>query len=101
MIIPFFYVTSTDYGLSPAIPYAVIEGNGGGAGITVTLGDVLVAKGQEVTVQKMDASNLGRVRLSAGVAQIAGFGSFYDLVNQNQFVTVISDGTQWVIKANN
>lgn len=98
---PFFYTTSADYGVSPAIPYAVIEGNGGGAGITVTLGDALQAKGQKVTLQKMDADNLGRVRLSAGVYQIAGYGSFYDLVNQNQFVTVESDGTQWLVTANN
>lgn len=101
MITPFFYVTYADYGLSSAIPYAVIEGYGGGAGITVTLGDVLLAKGQEVTLQKMDGTNLGKVRLSAGAAQIAGYGSFYDLVNQNQFITVISDGTQWIVKASN
>lgn len=99
--VPFFIATAQDYALSPAIPYAVIEGTGGVGGITVTLGDVAQAKGQMVTVQKMDADNLGKVRVSFGAAQLAGFGNFYDLVNQNQFITVVSDGTQWVITANN
>lgn len=98
---PFAIVTVQDYGLSPAIPYALVEASGGAGGITVTLSDVLAAKGQIVTVQKMDATALGKVRVSVGAAQIAGFGSFWDLTNQNQFVTLISDGTQWLVTANN
>lgn len=97
---PFFIVTVQDYGLVPSIPYAVIEAFGGATGITVTLGDVLAAKGQIVTVQKMDDINSGKVRVSGGAATIAG-QAFYDLTNQYQFLTITSDGTQWLITANN
>lgn len=85
---------SVDTTLPSNLMWLIAEGVGGASGITLTLPDPGSSTGHIVTAIKMDAA-AGAVNLSGSM----NTGSTYTLVNQNQTVTFLSDGTNWVLQS--
>jgi hypothetical protein len=88
------------YGPSPV---TIAWETGGAGGITDVLPTAIGHRGQGFHIKKID-SGAGAVVLSTtGGQTIEGDASFstYNLVNKGQYISVISDGTNWQISANN
>jgi hypothetical protein len=97
-----YFHTSQNFAVPDGIVYwAVVEGTGGAGGIDVSIPPAANCLGKKITVQKMDASALGRVRCLPQGGDLFNGDAEYDLVNLNQFVTFESDGIVWLITASN
>ena len=66
--------------------------------ITITLPDPTKYPGEAITVKKIDASANAVTVSPYGTETIDG-GASYSLSSQNQFITLISDGTNWYVVA--
>lgn len=78
----------------------LVLATGGAGGITVTLPTAVGAAGQSACIKKTD-SGVGAVTVATTGGQTIDGASTYLLVNQYQYVTVQSDGSNWWIVAQN
>lgn len=99
--VPTVIVALQNSAIAAGVQYALVEASGGAAGITISLPDATQSKGNKITIEKMDASNLGAVTVQPTGGQTMSGQASWLLVNQYQFVTVESDGANWLITANN
>lgn len=79
---------------------AVILGTSGAGGITGTLPTAVGRAGRSYTVVKVD-SGAGALAIATTSAQTVSGESGWSLVNQWQFVIVVSDGANWVVIGGN
>lgn len=89
---------STNYNV--LISDAVLLCTTGSSSFTVTMLDATSVRSQQFIIKKVDSGS-GVVTIGTSFGQTIDGKSTYTLINQNQFVSVISDGTNWqVIGAN-
>lgn len=78
----------------------VITGDATGAAFNVTLPTAVGRNGQTYTIKKIDASG-NAVTINTTSSQNIDASTTYSLALQWEYVTVISNNTQWLIIANN
>ena len=89
---------STNYSTLPTD--CVVLCTAGSGGITITLLSATANAGRSFTIKQVDPGG-GGVSIATTGGQTIDTLTNYELTNQNQFVTVISDGNDWqVIGAN-
>ena len=77
----------------------LVKATGGAGGITLTL-PTAVGLNNQACIKKVD-SGVGAVTIATTGGQTIDGSSSYLLVNQWQYVTIQSDGANWLIVANN
>lgn len=93
-------ITSTDSNLTLGIDDCVILCNAGSNSITISLPDASGISGRIYTIKKIDSST-NNVTISAYGSQTIDGSNSYVLNSQYKYVTIISDGSNWYIIANN
>ena len=78
----------------------LVKATGGAAGITLTLPTAVGRSGQIACIKKVD-NGVGTVTIATTGSETVDGASTYLLVNQYQYVTVESDGSNWFVVANN
>ena len=84
----------------PASTNVLVLATGGSGGITQTLPTAVGLTGQKARIKKVD-SGVGTVTIATTSGQTIDGGSTYLLVNQWQYVSLESDGSNWQIVENN
>jgi len=79
----------------------LVLATGGASGITVKLPVILPPPQGALTVKKVDAGVGSVIVIPQGVALVDGVPTGFALINQWQYVTLASDGSNWHIIANN
>lgn len=77
-----------------------VKATAGAGGISITLPTSVGLTGQKVRIKKVD-SGVGTVTVGTTSAQTIDASTTYPLTNQWQYVTVESDGSNWLIVENN
>lgn len=77
-----------------------IAATAGGSGITLTLPTAVGITGRPYHIKRVD-SGAGNVTIATTSSQTIDGLSTYVLVQQWQYVEVMSDGSNWVVKGNN
>jgi hypothetical protein len=78
----------------------LVKATAGAGGISITLPTSVGLAGQKVCIKKVD-SGVGTVTVGTTSAQTIDSSTTYPLTNQWQYVTVESDGSNWLIVGNN
>jgi hypothetical protein len=78
----------------------VILATGGAGGIALSLPNPTTCSGQPIVYKKVD-SGAGFVTINPFASETIDGQSSYVLVNQYQYVEVMSDGTNWQLINNN
>lgn len=91
---------STSTNLTLDDTHSTVLATGGAGGITATLPTAVGRQGRRYTIVRVDAG-AGDVTLDGDGSETINGDADYILVNQWQFVTVESDGTNWVVVGGN
>jgi UDP-3-O-acyl-N-acetylglucosamine deacetylase len=91
---------STSETLASITQPTVVEATGGGGGITLTLPPAASNQGRRFSIKKVDAA-AGVVTVDANGAELIDADLTYVLSNEDQYVVIVSNGTNWSIVANN
>ncbi len=89
---------SADYTASDLDSVVLVDATS--AGITVTLPDATVVSGKNITIKKTDAS-ANAVTVDGNGSQKIDGATTASLASQNKYISIVSDGTNWHIVANN
>jgi hypothetical protein len=88
---------SADYTILDGDGYGTVEVTTSTSTITITLPAVANNTGRTISIKKVDGST-GKVSLNgAGSEEVDGSTTDNELLNQYDVITVISNGTQWLI----
>ena len=79
---------------------SVITGDATTAAFSITLPTAVGITGRQYTFKKIDTSANAVTIDGAGTETIDGVAT-YDLSTQRKYVTIVSDGANWLIVANN
>lgn len=81
----------------------LVRATSGAGGITLTLPDATTVTGQRARIKKVDTGvgAVSIVTVSAQTIDGALYGTSYSLTNFMQFVTLESDGSNWLIVGGN
>lgn len=91
---------STTQTLTSITQPTVVEATGGGGGITLTLPAAASNTGRRFSIKKVDAA-AGIVTIDANAAELIDADLTYVLTNEDQYVVIVSNGSDWSIVANN
>jgi hypothetical protein len=91
-----FQVNSISANTTLDATYDIVLGTAGAGGITVTLPTAVGFSGGAYYIKKVDSA-AGNVTIATTSSQTIDGGATYLLVNQYQFVIVVSDNANWQI----
>jgi hypothetical protein len=92
--------SNTTLSASASNPNATVSCTGGSGGITITLPTAVGISGYSFTLKKVDSA-AGAITVNTTSSQTIDGGTDWLLPDQWQYVTVESNGSNWLITANN
>lgn len=92
--------TSITETLASITAHTVVEATGGAGGITLTLPAAASNTGRRFAIKKVDAA-AGSVTVDANGAELIDADLTYVITDEDQYVVIVSNGTNWSIVANN